>query len=251
MEVGAYKLYRLVNDRFQFFFDITEEGETVGTLKFGLYTDTQDTNYVYLKAHNHILYNRDRLERLLCLPERLNLAFNNYTALDIALDSTVNIPSLIKRLFRDKDITTILNGKAVTNRKATLPGLFFEYSSSLDKLANPTVTLKQKKAEQNKNAGIVIQAYDKKREIENKSGKYYILDNYGNPKRLFRLEIRMHYQEIKDYFYRMQTMPTADCIFDDTLLENMFFYHLSAVLRFTRGRKKLHWVDLIRCNGRV
>lgn len=251
MEIGEYKLYRIVNDRFKFFFDITEQGATVGTLKFGLYTDTQETNYVYLKAHNHILYDRDRLKHLLDLPKRLGLAFNNYTALDIALDSTVNIPSLIKRLLRNKDITTIMNGKAVSSRKAILQGLFFEYSSTLDRLTNPTVTIKQKKAQKSKNEGIIVQAYDKKNEIETKSGKTYILDRYNNPKRLFRLEARLHYQEIKDYFNMMQTIPSVDCIFDDALLEDMFFYHLSAVLRFTQGRKKFDWKDLIRCNGRV
>ena len=250
MNIGDYKLYRTVNDRFRFFFDITEDGEAVGTLKFGLYTDTQETNYVYLNVHNHILYDCDRLKRLLGLPERLRLAFNNYTALDIALDSTVNVSSLMKRLFRNKDITTILNGKAVSSRKAILQGLFFEYSSTLDRLTSPTVTIKQKKAQKSKNEGITVQAYDKKNEIETKSGKTYILDRYNNPKRLFRLEARLHYQEIKDYFNMMQTIPSVDCLFDDALLEDMFFYHLSAVLRFTQGRKKLDWKDLIRCNGR-
>lgn len=251
MEIGEYKLYRIVNDRFKFFFDITEQGATVGTLKFGLYTDTQETNYVYLKAHNHILYDRDRLKHLLDLPKRLGLAFNNYTALDIALDSTVNIPSLIKRLLRNKDITTIMNGKAVSSRKAILQGLFFEYSSTLDRLTNPTVTIKQKKAQKSKNEGITVQAYDKKNEIETKSGKTYILDRYNNPKRLFRLEVRLHYQEITDYFNMIQTIPSTDCIFNESLLEDMFIYHLSSVLRFTRGRTKLDWKDLIRCNGRV
>ena len=58
----------------------------------------------------------------------------------------------------------------------------------------------QKKAITNKCDGITIQAYDKKAEIENKSNKRYILDYYGNPKHLYRLEVRLHYQELKDYF---------------------------------------------------
>ena len=33
-------------------------------------------------------------------------------------------------------------------------------------------------------------------------------------------------------------------------LKTMFFYHLSAVIRFTRGRRKLDWETLLKCNGR-
>ena len=86
--------------------------------------------------------------------------------------------------------------------------------------------------------GIAIQAYDKKVEIENKSNKRYILDYYGNPKNLYWLEVRLHYQELKDYFSRQYMVPTTEVILDGDLLTDMFLYHLGAVVRFTRGRRK-------------
>jgi hypothetical protein len=185
------------------------------------------------------------------LPTKLNFDFNNYTAIDLAIDSNVNFTSLIKRMIRNKAITTIINGKAVKDRKQVLQGVSFQYSTSLERLKHASVTIKQKKAISNKKNGIVVQAYDKKAEVEQNSDKRYILDFYGQPKRLYRLEVRLHYQELKDYFSKVNGEPIFESITNQELLQDMFFYHLSAVLRFTQGRKKLDWLTLIKCNGRV
>lgn len=88
---------------------------------------------------------------------------------------------------RDKTVTTIINGKAVKDRKKVLQGVSFEYSSTLDRLNHPTITVKQKKAIANKCNGVTVQAYNKKAEIDDHSDKRYILDYYGHPKRLYRL----------------------------------------------------------------
>ena len=191
------------------------------------------------------------LRQLAALPDKFGLVFNNFTSIDLALDSTLNIPSLIKKMMRNKTIDTILNGKKVENRKDNLRGVSFEYSTSLDRLNHPTITFKQKKAIKNKQEGITVQAYDKKAEIDECSDKQYILKRYGNPKRLYRLEVRMHYRELKDYFNKIRLDPDLGVIFNCELLEDMFYYHLSSVIRFTKCRKKLDWKALIKCNARV
>ena len=207
--------------------------------------------YVYLKVLNPVLYDAEVLQRLLALPDDFGMVFNNFTAIDLALDGGVNFPSLIKRMMRDKTVTTIINGKAVKDRKQVLQGVSFEYSSTLDRLNHPTITIKQKKAIANKCNGLSVQAYDKKAEIDDHSDKQYILDHYGNPKRLYRLEIRLHYQELKDYFAMCKVFSEPEDLFDAEGLRKMFFYHLSAVIRFTRGRRKMDWETLLKCNGRV
>ena len=258
VEVGAsvelyhYKFYRFLNERFRFFFVVVEDGVEVAQLKFGHYTDMEDASlYVYLKVMNSVLYDAERLKRLLALPDEFGMVFNNFTAIDLALDGGLNFPSMIKRMMRDKTVTTIINGKAVKDRKQVLQGVSFEYSSTLDRLNHPTITIKQKKAIANKCNGISVQAYDKKAEIDGHSDKQYILDHYGNPKRLYRLEIRLHYQELKDYFTMCKVFPTPEDLFDAEVLKKMFFYHLSAVIRFTKGRRKMDWETLLKCNGRV
>jgi hypothetical protein len=251
LELHHYKFYRLLNERFRFFFVLVEDGMEVAQLKFGHFTDEEDAPlYVYLKVLNHVLYDAERLQRLIALPDEFGMVFNNFTAVDLALDGGVNFPSLIKRMMRDKTVTTIINGKAVKDRKKALQGVSFEYSSTLDRLNHPTITVKQKKAIANKCDGISVQAYDKKAEIDHQSDKHYILDHYGNPKRLYRLEIRLHYRELKDYFAMFDKYPVPEDLFDAESLRMMFFYHLSAVIRFTRGRRKIDWETLLKCNGR-
>lgn len=256
VEVGEYadmfgcRLYRMVNDRFRFFFDVFNNDEPVAQLKFGLYTDIDETTaYVYFKVLNHILYDHEKLRRVLELPSAMGMLFNNYTAIDLAYDSSMNIPAMIKKMMRDKGITTIINGKAVRDRKSVLRGISFEYSSSLNRLNHPTITIKQAKAINNKNDGITVQAYDKKAEIEHHSNKQYILDYHGHPKRLFRLEVRLHYQELKDFFANRHIIPTTDILFDAEQLSELFQYHLGTVIRFTRKRTKIQWDELLGCNG--
>ena len=248
-EHDGYSIIRLANDRFKFFFEIIERDEVVALLKFGLYTDTMvERTYVYFRVSNHILYDRERLKRLLDLPASFGMLFNNFTSLDLAVDSDLNYTSIIKRMLRDRGLTTIINGKAIKDRKSLLTGVTFEYSTSLNRLRYPTITVKQKKAIINKNEGITIQFYDKKAEIDNHSNKQYILDYYGNPKRLYRLEDRLHYQELKDYFSGKGITPSIDVLNDSELLRDMFIYHLSSVIRFSRGRNRIPWETLLRCN---
>ena len=252
LEVHGYRFHRIVSDRFRYYFEVWNSDEQIAQLKFGLYTDISLTkHYVYFKVSNQILYKPNQLKTILELPNVLGLVFNNYTSIDLAIDSNVNFTSLIKRMMRDKAITTIINGKAVKDRKQVLQGVNFQYSTSLDRLKHASVTIKQKKAISNKQHGITIQAYDKKAEVEQNSDKRYILDFYGHPKRLYRLEVRLHYQELKDYFSKVNGEPIYGTMTNQELLQDMFFYHLSAVLRFTQGRKKLDWPTLIKCNGKV
>lgn len=250
-DMFGYRLYRMVNDRFRCFFDVVLNGNPVAQLKFGHYTDRDDaTTYVYFKVLNPILYDAEKLRKVLELPTKMGMVFNNYTAIDLAYDSPQNLPTLIKKMMRDKDVTTIINGKAVHDRKSVLDGVLFMYSSTLNRLNNPTITIKQKKATNNKNDGITVQAYNKKAEILQSSKKQYILDYHGNPSRLYRLEVRLHNQELKDYFATNHIIPTTDILYDGELLRELFFYHLGTVIRFTRGRTKIQWKELLGCNGR-
>ena len=258
VEIGSYtilygyRFIRTISDRFRFYFDIWNNNEQVAQLKFGLYTDFSLQNqFVYFRVSNKILYNTAQFKEILKLPEIIGLVFNNYTAIDLAIDSKTNFPSLIKRMMRNDEITTIINGKAIKDRKQVLQGVSFQYATSLEKLKYASITIKQKKAIINKRNGIILQAYDKKAEIEQNTEKRYITDFYGNPKRLYRLEVRLHYQELKDYFSNVNGEPILETLFNQELLKDMFYYHISAVLRFTQKRRKMDWQTIINCNGRV
>lgn len=251
-DIPNFHLFRIIHDRFRYCFDVVWRKEKVAQLRFGFYTDTNDSmNYVFLKVMNPVLYDQAMLKQVLTVPDFFGLTINNFTALDVAVDTPVNVPSLIKKMMRDKSIKTILNGKAIKNRKAILPELFFEYSSSLDRLRNPTITIKQKKAIANKNEGLTVQAYDKRAEILNHSGKQYVLDYHNNPKRLYRLEVRLRYRELSDYLRLIKSPAMTEQLFSQQFLINIFIYHLASVIRFTKGRRRISWRELLEGNGRV
>ena len=260
VEVGGnwtappFTLFRQGGDRFEFTFAVCygEPGarEEIGILKYGRY-GAGESQYVYFKFNNWVLYSLPTLQLALSLPDLLGLQFNNFTALDIAIDYRKNISTIIKRMMRNESVTTILNGKAQKDRKRIIREMTVDYSTSLNRLHHPTITLRQEKARKHKDKGITVQSYDKKAEIETVSDKDYILEYYGQPRFLFRLEVRLRYQELQDYCKREKLIQSAELVFDPAFLLGAFYYHLSAVLRFTKGRRRLAWEDIIACNGRV
>lgn len=249
-----FMLYRVGGDRFEYMFTVCVgdigSREEVATLKYGRYGATS-TNYAFFRVSNHVLYDGEKLRMTLSLPEMLGMYFNNFTALDIAVDYKKNISSIIKKMMRNDRIKTILNGKQLKDRKRIIPGVTFDYSTSLSKLHCPTITLRQSKAVKNKERGVSVQSYDKWAEIQASSGKDYILNYYGYPQRLYRLEVRLHYQELQDYSKKTGRPQDVEMLFDPAYLEGAFYYHLSSVLRFTKGRRKICWPELIASNGKV
>ena len=147
IDLFGFRFYRIISDRFRYYYDVWQGDKQVAQLKFGLYTDLSSTkHFVYYKLNNQILYEPDRLKKILELPENFDCVFNNYTTIDLAIDGNVNYASVIKRMFRNKDITTIINGKAIKDRKQVLQCVSFQYSTSLDRLKHASITIKQKKA---------------------------------------------------------------------------------------------------------
>lgn len=254
LEFAPFVLIRRVGDRFEFLFSlfIVEAGglEEVGLFKFGRY-GAGASNYCYLKIDNHVLYDADLFHVVLTFPELVGLDFNNFTAIDVAIDYGKNISAIIKRMLRNETVDTILNGKRVQGRTRVIPGITFSYATSLCRLRCPTITIKQAKAAKNKDKGTTVQSYDKLAEVETKSDKQYILDYYDHPRYLFRLEVRLNYQQIHDYCAARHIAQQIELLFDPEFLAGLYYDNLSSVLRFTKKRKKLPWPEIIRCNGKV
>lgn len=253
-DFAPFTLYRQGGDRFEYMYALClgymGDREEVGQFKFGRY-GAGESPQCYFRISNHVLYDQAKLRLVLSFPDMLSLVFNNFTAIDIAIDHRKNISSIIKRLMRNEMVKTILNGKQVKDRSKVIPGVTIDYSTSLRRLQCPTITIRQAKAIKNKDKGITVQSYDKKAEVETGSGKQYILDYYDQPRYLFRLEVRLRYQELRDYCRLINTVQGLDMVFDPEFLKGLYYYHLSAVIRFTKGRKMLAWPDLIDRNGRV
>lgn len=253
-EFAPFTLFRQGSDTYDFLFAICigdlGNRQQIGLLKFGRY-GAKDAPYTYYKVSNEALYSPDIFRLALSLPEMLGMVFNNLTAIDIAIDYRKNTSAIIKRMMRNEEVTTILNGRALKDRAKIIPGITVDYSTSLKRLHCPTITMRQAKAIHNKEKGITVQSYDKKAEVEASSGKEYILDYYGRPRFLFRLEVRLHYQELKDFCSKIGMVQSIEMVFDPAFLDAAFYYHLATVLRFTKGRRKLDWRDITLIRSRM
>ena len=119
------------------------------------------------------------------------------------------------------------------------------YTLNFTKVRNPSICLKQAKAEHDKTKGLTLCAYNKRNEIETESHKHYILDFYNNPKTLHRLEVHQNNQEIKDYCKNHNITQDINLIFNQQFLDDMYHTHLASILRFTHGRTKVNWHEIL------
>ena len=174
------------------------------------------------------------------------MTFHNLTSLDLSLDTPFSISPIVKAYLHNKDIITILNGKRITDRDKDRAEIIYTTSGSLNKQNKyQTVNIKQRNAIRDKSKGITVLLYDKAAEISNASDKRYILEHYGNPKRLFRTEIHLNSEDIKNYIERRGIDYTSLIIIDEAILEDMFFHFLSNVIRFQSCKIDVSWKRLL------
>lgn len=250
-DIGKYILIRESGKNFSHVFSIQHivEGkrQLFGQLKFGLKNNDLDDSFVWVWIENRVLYNEQELKKIHEFVATLNLEFHNFTLLDISTDYKKSVVSLIRKLYKDSDNNTIINGKTIKDRKKVIKELTFRFSATLDKLVNPTIYVKQKEAIKDKSKGITIMAYNKLAEIKTTSKKQHILNYYEDPQALHRLEVHVNREQILHYGKRINIQPSIDWIFDKEILKGMFFYNLQAVIRFTRkkGNKKIDWEKIL------
>ncbi len=223
-----------------------------GYLKFNLARGDKDSNThtngkrkVWMSLNNETLYTDD-FHFLTYIEQRLGLEFHNVTSLDLCLDTPFSVSPLVKAYLHNKDVTTILNGKRVTDRDEDRPEISYTFSGSLNKQDKyKTVNIKQRNALKDKSKGITVLTYDKVAEISNASDKQYILDYYGNPKRLYRTEVHLNAEDIKNYVEHRGIQYTPLILIDEAILEDMFFHFLGSVIRFQSRKVDASWEHLL------
>jgi hypothetical protein len=242
---NKFSVIRTIGQHFKHYFSLlNEHKDSVAVIYFGRYGDDDDT-HLWLKIDNEILYNQHNLKFLLLdILATFPIEFNNITRLALAIDSKKNYVTTIKRMFRDENIKTIINGKRVKDRRKVLSEITYIHQASLERMKHPSLTICQAEATKNKAKGIVVQAYNKKAELC-KSQKEYISEYYNHPKTLHRLEVRLNYNEIRDYYSKIGKKPFIMDILDTTLFTNIYYYHLGSVLRFSRRRRPIPWQEIL------
>lgn len=255
-DLYEFQLFRVEGRYFNYVYAIQlwngEKKIEFGQLKFGLSkgiescnTHTNSLQKVWITLNNEVLYSND-FHFFDYVATMLGLVPHNITSLDLCLDTPFNVSKTLKQLIRNSSIITYLNGKEVKDRDEDKPEITYTYSGSLDKDKYMTVNVKQRKAMKDKSKGVTILTYDKAAEIQNCSHKDYILNYYGNPKKLFRTEVHLNNEEIKDYFMKIgENEITYWTFHNEILLEGLFFDHLNSVIRFKKGRTPIEWKKLL------
>ena len=223
-----------------------------GVLKFNLARADEQSNThangnrkVWLTFNNETLYSDD-MHFLTYIEQRLGLLFHNLSSLDLALDTPFNVSPLIKAYLHNRDVITILNGKRITERDEDRAEITYTSSGSLNKQGKYlTVNIKQRNAIKDKSRGITVLTYDKAAEISNSSDKQYILDYYDNPKKLYRTEVHLNAEDIRNYIERIGIQNTPLFLFDEATLEGMFFHYLGSVIRFQSRKIDVSWEHLL------
>lgn len=254
IEIGKWRdyenfsLFRVHSRHFQYSYDILYDTENsrikVATLRFGHYGEPQQTPYVYYRIENHILYNHDMLVTTLTLPDILGFTFQHITSIDLTKDFKFNVVQKIRKIAKESNTKVIKNGKVI-DKTQDISGAMMVYTLNFTKIRNPSICLKQAKAEHDKTKGLTLCAYNKRNEIETESHKNYILDFYENPKTLHRLEVHQNNQEIKDFCKNRNIVQDINLIFNQEFLDDMYYTHLSSILRFTKGRNKQNWHEIL------
>ena len=255
-DMDEFRLYRTEGRYFDNVYSIRLDNGTRdidwGVLKFNLArgdeqsnTHTSGNRKVWFSLNNETLYSKD-IHFLTYIEQRLGLEFHNVTSLDLALDTPFSVSPLVKSYLHNKEITTILNGKRITDRDEDRAEISYYYSGSLNKQDKyKTVNIKQRNAIKDKSKGITVLTYDKAAEISNASDKQYILQHYANPKRLYRTEVHLNAEDIKTYVENRGIYYTPLILIDEAILEDMFFHFLGSVIRFQSKTLDTSWGHIL------
>ncbi len=203
---------------------------------------------VWVSFENKALYD-GRFEQLYFkLITSLYLQFNNITKIELALDSTYSINKIAYRYIKNKNLEIMING-IVVDRKEKL-NLYYNSITTANRVIEHFIQIENKKYIHNaKHKGMSLKSYDKQQEIvDNNNEKEYILEKYGCPSKLYRLEITLSGEAAMEYVNRYR----IDCeklMFNSDQLQVMFFTHINRLLRWRKGRTIIKWEDLIATAG--
>ena len=243
--IDGYEFLRHSNDRFKYSFSVYDsQKECVATLKFGRFAGERG-ELAYFRVENPILYNPNKLNEVLKIPFHMHMELHNITALDLAYDTPLNTYKLIRKKMRSMAVETIINDKLIHDRTSLIKGVDVCFSVTEERLKNPTITIRQKNAIHNKYKGVTVQAYNKKEEIEHASHKDYILERYGCPRHLHRLEVRLHNEQVKEFLQDRPVDPVV-LLNKPELLKEMFLCNLERVIKFKSNNKLEEWSTLLK-----
>lgn len=210
-------------------------------IKFNMRLSENDAkyNYIWIYVDNRTLYTPSYLgvsviSELEYITDTLGFVINNITSLDIAFDSNINFARRIRKAVFNPSLKVILNGKLRNDPKEVLNEIIYLQKGNQERITDLAVYVSQKKKD-----GFKLCIYDKSKEAK-VNDKSYILDWMKMSQNLYRVELRLKNQHLKEYFTSLNDFDLNQIyshLCSQEFLSNIFLFFSMRLLRF-RGPKK-------------
>ncbi len=221
----------------------------MGVVCFGLIRSNIYDGMVKFAVDNEVFYNRTMkyLSRAL---NDLNLEINNFTQIDIAIDSCkFNAEQIVRRSLNDRE-----NRIVAYNNERDRDEWFKEkkgYQSGTPNKPFAARTIHIKNDVKRPSQKLELCCYNKYLEIKHVSHKEYILDYHTHLrkkkqiKQLHRCEVRISGRKIYDYEKdSLKRRITLNDLIDKCFLYEMFKIHVDKVLKIYKGKGCKHKLQL-------
>mgnify|MGYP000197043558 CR=1 FL=1 len=206
----------------------------VGYLCFGSFNKNRQN--IYITFDNEALYSWLTSARFY-IESALNLEFLQISKLDISVDFNFNIEKHLIRQYKDESYELVVNGKVANNRAVYGVGFLSWWNPRHRIFANPQMLVKNNKST------LSMKTYNKMKEIEQESKKYYIQEKTGFKSIMYRVEITCKNHKLlkktldslkinDEYLYRY--------LDDENVLFSVFMHLLNRVIHLRKNRKPLN-----------
>ncbi|NDV78613.1 hypothetical protein [Dysgonomonas sp. 511] len=213
--------------RFKHSFKVLYKDKQIGSIDFNMYGALFD-NLIRFTVLNEVFYNNT----LKCVPvalKDLNLEINNFNKIDVSIDCyNYDIEHVLRKNIRAKDNTVKLFGQMIKDRDKVIREItYYNHGSRNNPYLIRSILIKNKKGT------FELSCYNKTEEIK-QSKKEYINDYHKeqNSKfsKLFRIEVRLTYDEIHRYIKKHKKPISFDDIMNAQFLHEMFSEYLDRII---------------------
>ena len=214
-----------------------DSDRVVGYLRSGSFNPNRQL--VYLTFENAALYSWI-LQARFYVESALGMTFYRVSKLDIAVDFDFNIQKRLIALLKSTPNDIIVNGR-VANRKSVKGLNVHAYDINLDRMfAHPELSIC------NDDSTLQMKTYNKRKEIEEASGKTYITEYTGFAGTHYRLEVTC--KNYKRLLPSLKALRIDDIILytlldNDKTLKALFCDILNRLIYLRKGRKQLNIID--------
>lgn len=211
----------------------------LGYLRFGSFNPNRQN--VYITYDNEALYEDWMINARYFIEESLNLEFRHISKIDIALDFNFNVEKHLIKQYKNTEFELIVNGIKADDKAVHGVGFLSWYNPRHRLFANPQMVAKDNEST------LTMKTYNKTKEIEQESGKFYIQQKAGFVTTMYRIEItcKNHKKLAKTLSaLKMTDFDLYTHLDDEDTLIKIFKHLMDRVIRLRAKRKSYNLLDL-------